>query len=121
MAKEMNQFSILATLLTIVLISSNLISIVALKVITIVKDGSRDFKMVADAVKSIPLGNTKRMVIKIGGGEYREKITIDKSKTFITFLGDPKGMPKIVFDGTTAKYGTMDNATVAVERLLRSC
>ncbi|KAJ0092076.1 hypothetical protein Patl1_26385 [Pistacia atlantica] len=86
-----------------------------LKVITVKKDGSGDFKTVTDAVKSIPSGNTKRTVIKIGGGEYREKITIDKSKTFITFLGDPKGMPKIVFDGTAAKYGTVDSATVAVE------
>ncbi|KAJ0032033.1 hypothetical protein Pint_13570 [Pistacia integerrima] len=163
MAEEMKKFSILATLLTIVLISSNLIPIVVcepeiiptdsskldawigqnikqfvetkslddkegsvlddvlataeagLKVITVVKDGSGDFKTVADAVKSIPSGNSKRTVIKIGGGEYREKITIDKSKTFITFLGDPKGMPKIVFDGTAAKYGTVDSATVAVE------
>ncbi|KAJ0090239.1 hypothetical protein Patl1_13664 [Pistacia atlantica] len=163
MAEEKKQFSILATLLTTVLFSSNLIPIVVceletmpadsskldawigqnvkqfvetkslddkegsvlddvlataeagLKVITVVKDGSGDFKTVTDAVKSIPPGNTKRTVIKIGGGEYREKITIDKSKTFITFLGDPKGMPKIVFDGTVAKYGTVDSATVAVE------
>ncbi|XP_031253029.1 putative pectinesterase 63 [Pistacia vera] len=163
MAEEKKQFSILATLLTTVLFSSNLIPIVVceleimpadsskldawigqnvkqfvetkslddkegsvlddvlataeagLKVITVVKDGSGNFKTVTDAVKSIPPGNAKRTVIKIGGGEYREKITIDKSKTFITFLGDPKGMPKIVFDGTAAKYGTVDSATVAVE------
>lgn len=163
MAEEMKQFSILATLLTIVLIYSNLIPIVVcepeiipadsskldawigqnvkqfietkslddkkgsvlddvlataeagLKVITVKKDGSGDFKTVTDAVNSIPSGNTKRTVIKIGGGEYREKITIDKSKRFITFLGDPKGMPKILFDGTAAKYGTVNSATVAVE------
>ncbi|KAJ0090241.1 hypothetical protein Patl1_13666 [Pistacia atlantica] len=86
-----------------------------LKVITFVKDGSGDFKMVTDAVKSIPQGNTKRTVIKIGGAEYREKITIDKFKRFITFLGNPKGMPKIVFDGVVAKYGTVDSTTVALE------
>ncbi|XP_044512504.1 putative pectinesterase 63 [Mangifera indica] len=32
-----------------------------------------------------------------------------------TFFGDPKSMPKIVFDRTAAKYGTVDSATVAVE------
>ncbi|KAJ0032034.1 hypothetical protein Pint_13571 [Pistacia integerrima] len=163
MAEEMKQFAILATLLTTVLISSNLIPIAVcepeiipadsskldawigqnvkqfietkslddkegsvlddvlvtaearLKVITVVKDGSGDFKKVADVVKSIPLENTKRTVIKIQGGEYREKITIDKSKMFITSLGDPKGRPKIMFNGTAAKYGTVDSATVAVE------
>ncbi|KAJ0079076.1 hypothetical protein Patl1_23793 [Pistacia atlantica] len=116
MAEEMRQLSILATLLTTVLISSNLIPIVlcepeiittdsskldtrishnvkqfvqtkslddkegfvlddvlaiaeaGLKVITIKKNGSGDFKTVADVVKSIPTRNTKRVIIKIGGG-----------------------------------------------------
>ncbi|KAJ0078861.1 hypothetical protein Patl1_23803 [Pistacia atlantica] len=67
-----------------------------LKVITIKKNGSGDFKTVADVVKSIPTGNTKRAIIKIGGG-------------------DPKGMPKFVFDRTVAKYGMVDSATVAME------
>ncbi|KAJ0079077.1 hypothetical protein Patl1_23792 [Pistacia atlantica] len=140
MAEEMRQLSILATLLTTVLISSNRIPMVlcepkiiaadsskldawigqnvkqfvetkslddkegsvlddvlaiaeaGLKVITVKKDGSGDFKTVTNAVKSIPSMNTKRTIIKIG-----------------------RGMPKIVFDGTAAKYGTVDSATVAVE------
>lgn len=41
-----------------------------IKVITVRKDGSGDFKTVADAINSISDGNTKRTVVKIGGGLY---------------------------------------------------
>lgn len=85
------------------------------KVITVKKDGSGDFKSVTDAIKSIPAGNSQRVLIKIGAGEYREKILIDRSKNFITLFGDPKGLTTIVYDGTAAKYGTFNSATVIVE------
>ncbi|XP_031252298.1 putative pectinesterase 63 [Pistacia vera] len=85
------------------------------KVITVKKDGSGDFKTVTDAIKSVPAGNSQRVVIKIGGGEYREKIIIDRSKKFITLYGDPNELTKIVYDGTATKYGTFNSATVIVE------
>ncbi|KAJ0035850.1 hypothetical protein Pint_25458 [Pistacia integerrima] len=86
-----------------------------LKVITVNKVGSGDFKSLTDAVNSIPIGNANRVVIKIGGGEYHEKITIDRSKQFVTFYGDPKNMPRIAFAGTALKYGTFNSSTVIVE------
>jgi pectinesterase len=85
------------------------------KVIRVKKDGTGDFKTVTAAVNSVPSGNTKRVIIKIGGGDYREKIKIDRSKPFITFYGEPGNMPSISYDGTAKKYGTWDCATVAVE------
>lgn len=85
------------------------------KVITVRKDGKGNFRTVTDAINSIPMPNANRVVIKIGGGSYWEKITIDRSKQFITFYGDPNDMPKICFDGTAAQYGTVYSATVAVE------
>ncbi|KAH9652874.1 putative pectinesterase 63 [Citrus sinensis] len=85
------------------------------RVITVRKDGRGDFKTVTDAVKSIPSGNTRRVVVKIGGGEYWEKITVERSKDFVTFFGDPFDMPKIVFNGTALHFGTVNSATVAVE------
>ncbi|GLT98832.1 hypothetical protein SLE2022_163120 [Rubroshorea leprosula] len=85
------------------------------KMIKVKKDGSADFKTVTDAVNSIPSGNARRVVIWIGGGEFWEKITIDRTKKFVTFYGDPNNMPRIVYNGTAADYGTVNSATVAVE------
>ena len=87
----------------------------AVKIIKVRKDGTGDFKTVTEAVKSIPSGNTRRVVVWIGGGVYREKITVDRSKAFVTFYGDEDNVPIITFDGTASKYGTVYSATVAVE------
>ncbi|XP_022728870.1 putative pectinesterase 63 [Durio zibethinus] len=87
----------------------------SVKVIKVKKNGSGDFDTVTAAVDSIPLENMKRLVVWIGGGEYFEKITINRTKNFVTFYGDPMDMPKIVFNGTAADFGTVNSATVAVE------
>ncbi|CAL9095344.1 unnamed protein product [Musa textilis] len=85
------------------------------RVVTVSKDGSGDFRTITDAVNSIPSGNTARTVIKIGPGVYREKIHVDQSRPYVTFYGQPGAMPTISFDGTAARYGTANSATVAVE------
>ncbi|CAL9045671.1 unnamed protein product [Musa banksii] len=85
------------------------------RVVTVRKDGNGDFRTITDAVKSIPSGNTARTVIKIGPGVYREKILVDQSRPYVTFYGQPGAMPTISFDGTAARYGTANSATVAVE------
>lgn len=84
------------------------------QVITVRQDGTGNFKKINDAIKSIPLGNTRRVIIQIGAGEYREKITIERTKPFITFYGSPNAMPTITESGTALQYGTMDSATVIV-------
>ncbi|XP_044462668.1 pectinesterase PPME1-like [Mangifera indica] len=84
------------------------------QVITVNQRGPGDFKTITDAVKSIPPENTKRVIIKIGPGEYKEKITIDPSRKFVTFFGDPS-IPKIMYDASAAQYGTVNSSTVAVE------
>jgi hypothetical protein len=85
------------------------------KVIKVNKDGSGDFDTVTEAVKSVPSGNTGRVIIRIGGGEYKEMVKVDKSKPFITFYGESGDMPRISYDGTAKEYGTWDCATVVVE------
>ncbi|KAJ8621255.1 hypothetical protein MRB53_029784 [Persea americana] len=85
------------------------------RIITVRQDGTGEFKTVTDAVKSIPPGNSRRTIIKIGPGVYREKVLVDRSRPFVTFLGDPHAMAVITFDGTAAKFGTWNSATVAVE------
>ncbi|CAK7352316.1 unnamed protein product, partial [Dovyalis caffra] len=86
-----------------------------LRLIRVAKEGVADFRTITDALESIPKDNKQRTIIWIGGGEYWEKITIKCNKPFITFYGDPKDIPKIVFNGTASQYGTIYSATVAVE------
>ncbi|BFG23047.1 hypothetical protein CerSpe_093210 [Prunus speciosa] len=85
------------------------------KVIKVKKDGSGQFKTITDAVNSIPAGNTKRVIVYIGGGVYNEKIIIPRNKPFVTFYGSPTNMPTLTFAGTAKKYGTVDSATVIAE------
>ncbi|KAF4346941.1 hypothetical protein F8388_014303 [Cannabis sativa] len=85
------------------------------KVIKVSLDGKGDFKSITDAVKSIPAGNTARVIISIAGGVYNEHILVERTKPFVTFLGDKGNMPVITFDGTAAKFGTWNSATVSVE------
>ncbi|KMS96120.1 hypothetical protein BVRB_001910 [Beta vulgaris subsp. vulgaris] len=80
------------------------------------QDGSGKFKTISDAVKHVKVGNTKRVIITIGPGEYREKIQLERMQSYITFYGtDPKNRPTITFAGTAAEFGAVDSATLIVE------
>ncbi|CAI9772142.1 unnamed protein product [Fraxinus pennsylvanica] len=86
------------------------------KVIKLKSDGSGDFKTINDAIKTIPDGNTKRVILSLAPGNYREKVKIGMYKPFITFYGeDPNNMPVLVFGGTAKKYNTVESATLIVE------
>lgn len=54
--------------------------------IEVKQDGTENFKTISDVVKHVKVGNNKRVIIKIGPGEYREKITIERFQSYITFL-----------------------------------
>ncbi|MCL7022115.1 hypothetical protein MKW94_020888 [Papaver nudicaule] len=83
-------------------------------IIKVRKDGSGQFRTVTDAVKSIPKANTKRTIIWIGPGIYKEKITIERDQPFVTFYGDANDMPTLTFDGTANQYGTVFSGSVIV-------
>lgn len=85
------------------------------RLITVRKDGRGNFSTITEAIESIPSGNRRRVVVWIGGGVYREKITIDASKPFVTLYGQKGKRPVITFDGTASEFGTVKSATVAVE------
>ena len=84
-------------------------------VIKVSQNGGGDFKTVTEAINSIPMGNNKRIIVWIGGGEYNEKVKIERAKPFITLFGDPQNMPKLTYSGTAQKFGTVDSATLIVE------
>ncbi|XP_030463385.2 pectinesterase PPME1-like [Syzygium oleosum] len=85
------------------------------KVIRVRQDGGGDFKTVTAAIDSIPAGNSERVIISIAGGEYKEKIKIDRTKPFVTLYGSPKDMPTLTYGGTARQYGTVDSASLIVE------
>jgi len=86
------------------------------KVIKLKSDGSGDFKTINDAIKTIPDGNTKRVILSLAPGNYKEKVKIGMYKPFITFYGeDPNNMPVLVFGGTAKEYNTVESATLIVE------
>ncbi|KAJ4846444.1 hypothetical protein Tsubulata_036221 [Turnera subulata] len=83
-------------------------------IIKVRKDGSGKFKTLTEAIASIPTGNFQRLIIDIGPGKYVEKLTIDRSKPFVTLRGSPGNKPILSFDGTAKKFGTVYSATLQV-------
>ncbi|KAM6558822.1 hypothetical protein CsatA_028061 [Cannabis sativa] len=90
--------------------------------ISVGQDGTADFTTITEALNSIPPPNTRRVILTIKPGVYREKITIPKSLPFITLLGDIDEPPLITGNDTASVTGkdgkplrTFQSATVAVE------
>nr|O04886.1 RecName: Full=Pectinesterase 1; Short=PE 1; AltName: Full=Pectin methylesterase; Flags: Precursor [Citrus sinensis]AAB57667.1 pectinesterase [Citrus sinensis] len=78
-------------------------------------DGSGNFKTVAAAVAAAPQGGTKRYIIRIKAGVYRENVEVTKKHKNIMFIGDGRTRTIItgsrnVVDGST----TFKSATAAV-------
>lgn len=91
------------------------------RVITVCQDGNGDFLTIEDAVHSINVNSTRRTVIYIRPGIYREKVLIPRWKPFVTFMGDEARQPVITGNDTAAALGmdgmpmkTFRSATVAV-------
>lgn len=87
--------------------------------VVVAADGSGDHKTVAAAVAAAPEKSTKRFIIRIKAGVYRENVEVPKKKTNIMFLGDGRTTTiitgsKNVKDGST----TFNSATVGEFTLL---
>ncbi|KAK9281629.1 hypothetical protein L1049_004532 [Liquidambar formosana] len=82
--------------------------------VVVAADGSGDYKTVTDAVAAAPEKSSKRFIIRIKAGVYRENVEVAKKKTNIMFMGDGRRNTIItasrnVVDGST----TFKSATVA--------
>ncbi|KAK1358564.1 Pectinesterase [Heracleum sosnowskyi] len=82
--------------------------------VVVAADGSGNFKTVSEAVAAAPQGSSKRYVIRIKAGVYKENVDVPKKKKNIMFLGDGRSNTIItasqnVQDGST----TFKSATVA--------
>ncbi|XP_057504265.1 pectinesterase-like [Actinidia eriantha] len=89
--------------------------------VVVAADGSGNYKTVSAAVAAAPEKSSKRYVIRIKAGVYRENVEVTKKKTNLMFVGDGRSNTIItasrnVVDGST----TFHSATVAVvgERFL---
>ncbi|WVZ49451.1 hypothetical protein U9M48_000813 [Paspalum notatum var. saurae] len=96
------------------------------KKVTYVVDpkGSGDYTNITAAVAAIPEGNTKRVILDLKPGVYREKLFLNLSKPYITFRStDPVNNPAVIVWNDTAAtngadgkpVGTVGSTTVAVE------
>ncbi|KAJ6947098.1 pectin methylesterase [Populus alba x Populus x berolinensis] len=82
--------------------------------VVVAADGSGDYKTVSEAVAAAPKKSSKRYIIQIKAGVYRENVEVPKDKHNIMFLGDGRKTTIItasrnVVDGST----TFKSATVA--------
>ncbi|KAL2503388.1 Pectinesterase/pectinesterase inhibitor 3 [Forsythia ovata] len=83
--------------------------------VTVAADGSGNYVTVSAAVAAAPESSTRRYIIRIKAGVYRENVIIPKKKTNLMFVGDGRTTTiitgnKNVVDGST----TFNSATVAV-------
>ncbi|KZV14459.1 pectinesterase-like [Dorcoceras hygrometricum] len=83
--------------------------------VTVAADGSGNYRTVSAAVAAAPASSSKRYVIRIKAGVYRENVEIPRSKRNLMFVGDGRTTTIItasrnVVDGST----TFNSATVAV-------
>ncbi|KAG6431848.1 hypothetical protein SASPL_103416 [Salvia splendens] len=83
--------------------------------VTVSQDGSGDFMSINEAVSSIPLHNTRRVVIRINSGVYREKVSIPKTMRFVILVGNAGDPPTITGNDTASSVRTFQTATVAVD------
>ncbi|KAL1542628.1 pectinesterase [Salvia divinorum] len=87
------------------------------------QDGSGDFMTINEAVTNIPLHNTRRVVIRINSGVYREKVNIPKTMRFVTLVGNASDPPTITGNDTASTVSgrdgtplrTFQTATVTVD------
>ncbi|KAF8012851.1 hypothetical protein BT93_I0877 [Corymbia citriodora subsp. variegata] len=89
--------------------------------VVVAADGTGNYKTISEAVAAAPQKSTKRYVIKIKAGVYRENVDVPKKKTNLMFIGDGRANT-IITASRSVKGGftTFESATVAVvgERFL---
>lgn len=76
-------------------------------------DGDGEFRSVQAAIDSIPVGNSKWVIIHIRKGVYREKVHIPANKPYIFLRGNGKGRTIIAW--SQSSDDNVESATFKVE------
>jgi pectinesterase len=66
--------------------------------ITVSKDGKGDYSTVQAALDAVPSGNQKPVTIFIRRGTYRECLTLDTRKDFVTLVGEDRISTVLTYD-----------------------
>jgi pectinesterase len=75
-------------LISILLLGFGVLTSFGQKKITVAQDGTGDYKTVQAALDALPSNSATHVVIRIKKGIYREVITVDATKSFISLIGD---------------------------------
>ncbi len=74
------------------------VGVVAQKKIVVSQDGKGDFRSVQAALDALPSYNEKPVFLYIRNGVYKEVITVDARKNFISFIGENKDSTILTYD-----------------------
>lgn len=88
----------------------------------VAKDGSGDFRTIREAINAVPDLRTNRIVIFIKNGIYKEKLTLPRTKTNVTCIGEDAAKTILTFDDFNQRknrfgenIGTSGSATFFVD------
>ncbi|MES2431406.1 MAG: pectinesterase family protein [Bacteroidota bacterium] len=70
----------------------------AQKKIIVAQDGTGNYKTVQQAFDKIPNGNKKPVTIYVKNGIYKERLTLDTRKDFVTLIGEDKNKTVLTFN-----------------------
>ena len=73
-------------------------------------NGSGDVKTIQEAIDKVPEGNTKRFVISVKPGIYKEQVKIPTTKPYISLIGENAEKTKITFNISNKEAGSTSAA-----------
>jgi pectinesterase len=76
------------------------------KKIIVALDGTGNYTSIQAAFNAIPLNNKKPVSIFIKNGIYKEKLSLDSSKSFVTITGEDKFKTILTYDDHTGKVSS---------------
>lgn len=72
-------------------------------VLTVAQDGNGDYGTVQEAIDAVPLCNTRRTVIRVSPGIYKQPVYVPKTKNFITLAGLSPEDTVLTWNNTASK------------------
>lgn len=71
--------------------------------ITVSQDGSGDYRTAQEAIDAVPLCNTRRTIIRLSPGIYKQPVYVPKTKNLITLAGLGPELTVLTWNNTATK------------------